>query len=146
MTHPHPATPLVIGGGTAFSAIAQFPVVCFTLALLTDLAYWRTANLMWQHFSSWLLFAGLVIGVLAVLAGIIELFVPSSRRTLRARWPWILGVLIALALAIVNSLIHAGDGWRAVVPWGLTLSVVTVLVLLAGALFGWSRRSVHVSE
>ena len=47
------------------AALAPFPAVCFTLALATDVAYWRTANLMWSNFSSWLLFAGLATGVAA---------------------------------------------------------------------------------
>lgn len=38
-----------------------------------------------------------------------------------------------LALALINSLIHAGDGWTAIMPWGLGLSLVTVvLMVIAG--------------
>ena len=33
---------------------------CFALTVLTDIAYWQTVNLMWQNFSAWLLFAGLL--------------------------------------------------------------------------------------
>ena len=109
----------------------SFPIVCFTLALLTDIAYWRTSFLMWYDFSAWLLFAGLVGGVIAVLAGLVGL-------VFGARMPWLywLGLLIAFALAIVNSLVHSRDGWTAVVPTGLALSVATVVVVLAAAWIG----------
>jgi uncharacterized membrane protein len=49
-----------------------------------------------------------------------------------------IGNVAVLLLALVNSLIHAGDGWTAVVPWGLVLSAVTVLVLIVTT---WLGRS-----
>lgn len=116
----------------------SFPIVCFTLALLTDIAYWRTSFLMWHDFSSWLLFAGLIGGAIALIAGVVGLLL--GERSL----PWLywLGVLVALALAIVNSFVHAGDGWTAIVPKGLALSTATVVVMLATAWIGRSRASV----
>ena len=66
---------------------SRFPIACFTLALLTDIAYWRTGNLMWQNFSAWLLLAGLVVGVLAALAGAIDLLVAAADARARVGWP-----------------------------------------------------------
>ncbi len=125
------------------SVLVQFPVVCFTLTLLTDIAYWQTENLMWQNFSAWLLFAGLVFGGLAALAGIVDLFMHSIRSH-RATWTHAIGGVVVLALAVLNSLVHAGDGWTAIVPWGLTLSAVTVVVMIATAWIG--RRLVYRHE
>ncbi|MEB2844727.1 DUF2231 domain-containing protein [Rhizobiales bacterium RZME27] len=111
-----------------------FPFVCFTLALLTDLAYWQTANLMWTNFSAWLLFAGLVGGAVGLLAGLLDLVRPRTR-PLRPGLLVILLYLVILALAIFNSLLHAGDGWTAIVPYGLATSAVTfVLMLFTAAL------------
>jgi len=43
--------------------------------------------------------------------------------------------IVILALAFLNSLVHAGDGWTAVVPYGLAISVVTfVLSVFAAAI------------
>lgn len=67
------------------AALAPFPAVCFTLALATDVAYWRTANLMWSNFSSWLLFAGLVASVAAAIAGGIDAL-RRRRRRLHGGW------------------------------------------------------------
>ena len=129
---------VAVGGQPIHAMLVQFPVVCFTLTLLTDIAYWWTVNLMWQNFSSWLLFAGLVFGVLAVLAGIIDFAVRPAIRANRPAWPHVIGSVVVLVLALLNSLVHAGDGWTAIVPWGLTLSVITVVVMI---ITDWLGRS-----
>lgn len=111
------------------SLFVPFTFVCFSLALGTDIAFWQTANLMWQNFSAWLLFAGLVAGGLAVLAGLLDLL-RARTRPMRPSFISILLFLAMLIFAFVNSLVHAGDGWTAVVPYGLILSAVTFAVSL----------------
>jgi len=111
---------------------------CFIGALLTDLTYWRTAEMMWADFSAWLLFAGLVVGVLWVIAALVDLF---SGRISRARgpvWSYPLGSLVALVASFFNALVHSRDAWTSVVPTGLTLSAIAVVVLLLAGLLGWS--------
>ena len=123
------------------AVFAPFRDACFTLALLTDIAYWQTSFLMWQNFSAWLLLAGLVFGGIALIGGALDLLL---RRDLRGRghaWLHALGTVIVLALAIINSLVHAGDGWTAIVPGGLILSAVTVVLIVLLALI--ERRSVY---
>jgi uncharacterized membrane protein len=109
-----------------------FPIVCFTLAAFTDVAYWQTGNLMWQNFSSWLLFVGLIVGCIAALAAIVDFFVS---RLIAPAWPRAVGGAVVLVLAFINNLVHAGDGWTAVVPYGLILSVATVVVMIIAAWF-----------
>lgn len=118
------------------SLLVPFPVVCFTLALLTDIAYWQTGHLMWQNFSAWLLFAGIVAGVIAGLAGALEFLFRRHRRTPGMVWLHVLGYLLVLGLAFVNNLVHAADGWPAVVPYGLVLSAATVLLTILFAVLG----------
>ncbi|BDA83749.1 membrane protein [Aureimonas sp. SA4125] len=111
------------------SVLAPFAFVALTFALLTDIAFWRTSDLMWQNFSSWLLFAGLIAGGLAIVGGLVDL----ARQSTRENGPGaaqIVGFLVVLVLAFFNSLVHAGDGWTAVVPNGLILSAVTVLAMI----------------
>ncbi|MDR6668061.1 DUF2231 domain-containing protein [Rhizobium sp. 1399] len=111
------------------SLFVPFPFVCFTLAQATDIAFWQSGNLMWQNFSAWLLLTGLVFGALAILAGLMDLMRPRTR-PLRPPVLSCLLYLIILALAFANSLVHAGDGWTAVVPYGLALSAATFLLCL----------------
>lgn len=103
-----------------------FPFVCFTLTLLTDLAFVATSNFMWQNFSAWLLFAGLAFGMLCLIAGFLDLLRPRTR-PLRPGFLAIVCFLLMLLLSFLNSLVHAGDGWTAVVPYGVALSAVTVV-------------------
>lgn len=123
-----------IGSRPIHAMLVPFPISCFTLTLITDIAYWQTGDLMWQRFGEWLLFAGLVLGGLAALAGLVDVLARDSLR--RSHYSWLHGVgnLIVLVLALFNSLVHARDGWTGVVPWGLALSALTVLLLLAT---GW---------
>jgi uncharacterized membrane protein len=121
-----------------YPILLAFPTVGFAAALLTDIAYWRSAEMMWSNFSAWLISAGVIIGYLAAIAGLIDL---GAERRFRARpfvWWYALAGVIVLALATVNMFVHTHDAWTSVVPWGLALSAATVLALLISAWLGWS--------
>ena len=110
---------------------STFAAAFFTFALVCDWAYVQTTVLMWRDFASWLLFAGLICGGVAVLLWLIGLAVYRTRPA----WGEALLNLVILALALVNSLVHAGDGWTAIMPWGVGLSLVTVsLMVISGTL------------
>jgi uncharacterized membrane protein len=109
--------------------LTYFSAAFFTLTLMTDWAYVQTIVLMWQDFSSWLLFAGLIAGGLATLLWLIGLALHRRRAT----WGIVILNGLVLVTAFVNSLVHAVDGWTAVVPWGIGLSIVTVLLMLGSA-------------
>jgi uncharacterized membrane protein len=125
-------------GQSGYVVLVAFPVVCFTLALLTDLAYFRTSNLMWAEFSAWLLLAGIVFAVLSALTGAIEYLL--YRRTIDPDVASAHGIghVAVLVVAFFNNLIHARDGWTSVVPWGITLSALTVLIIIVTASYGAS--------
>ncbi|HTV68507.1 MAG TPA: DUF2231 domain-containing protein [Rhizobiaceae bacterium] len=119
------------------TALLAFPIACFSLTVLTDVAYVRTLNLLWLHFSEWLLLAGLVFGILAALVALIDFAI----RRVRHAWLAVLGGIVVLLLAALNSFIHTADGWTAVMPYGLTVSIVTVLAMIVT---GWlGRRGVY---
>jgi uncharacterized membrane protein len=121
------------------AALLSFPIACFTLTVFTDIAYLRTANLLWLHFSEWLLLAGLVFGGVAALALLLDL----AFRRIWFSWLAALGGIVVLLLATLNSFIHTADGWTAVTPWGMAVSILTVLAMLGTGLFGqWGARHV----
>lgn len=141
--HHNPRSTAAIAGHPIHAMLVPFPIVCFVLALGTDIVYWQTGHLMWVEFSAWLLLVGIVTGVAAGLFGAIDFLAKREVRAKRPAWPHAVGNVIALVLAFFNNLVHAADGWTAVVPTGLTLSALTVLVLLVTAWLGASLVHVH---
>lgn len=133
VSHP-PAVPsrAAIGVDRVAMFFMSFAVVCFTLALATDVAYWRTSFLMWHDFSAWLLFVGALGAGLALITGVVSLFFKPRLRPV-AYW---VGVLVVLLLGIVNNFVHAGDGWTSIVPTGLTLSAATVVAMIVTGFLG----------
>lgn len=118
--------------------LVPVPIVCFIGALLTDIMYYVTAEMMWANFSSWLLVVGVIMGVLAAIAGLTDLL---SNRLVRAQaiaWWHMIGNLVVLLLAFFNALLHTRDAWTSVVPTGLVLSIVTVLILPITGWLGWT--------
>lgn len=143
MTYDHSWSTRVSPMDIVHATFLSFPIACFSLAVLTDLAYLQTLNLLWLHFSEWLLFAGLVFGVLAALSLLINFVV----RRVRPSGLAILAGIVVLLLAAVNSFVHTADGWTAVMPYGLALSILTVIVMVITAWLGRLRAShVHVRE
>src|SRR5712672_224857 len=83
-TETNPASTARVATHPIHPMLVSFPIACFVGTLLTDLAYWKTAEMMWADFSAWLLFFGLVMGVLAAVAGLIDFL---SNRLIRALAP-----------------------------------------------------------
>ena len=122
-----------IGGHPLHPMLVPVPITCFVGTLITDLVYWRTADMQWANMSAWLLTAGLVVSVFAVIAGVIDFVGEPRIRALRAAWIHGAGNALALALAILDAFIHSRDAYTSVVPGGLILSFLVVLILAVTA-------------
>lgn len=117
---------------TLYRMIFPIPIVCFLAALASDIGYASSANLMYLHFSEWLIAAGLAVGAVAAL---VLLVVVIGNAAMRARVGWVHLVVFyaALAVELVNALVHTVDGWTAVVWNGMILSVLGAILGLAAA-------------
>jgi uncharacterized membrane protein len=124
----HPIHPMLV----------PIPIVCFIGALVTDIAYAVTAEMMWTDISAWLLLVGLVFGVLAAIAGLTDFLGNRLIRSQSPAWPHMIGNVVVLGLAFFNVLVHTRDAWTSVVPTGLILSIVTVLILPITGWLGWA--------
>jgi uncharacterized membrane protein len=129
----HPIHPMLV----------PFPIVCFIGALATDIAYYATAEITWAYFSSWLLVVGVIMGVLAAIAGLIDFVGNRLIRAQTPAWPHLIGNLLVLVLSFFNALIHQRDGWTSVVPTGLILSIIVVLILPVTGWLGWAMVYRH---
>lgn len=112
-----------------YPMLFAFMASCFVGLLATDLAYWRTAGVMWSDFSTWLVTIGVAVGWVAIVVTLIEA-IARWRVYARPTWPFVIGNLVVLILATLNMFVHTRDAWASVMPWGLALSAIIVLVLL----------------
>jgi uncharacterized membrane protein len=148
MSDLNPPSTASIAGHPIHPMLVPFPIACFVGTLITDITYWRTADIMWSNFSAWLLTVGLIMGGLAAVAGLIDFLSHRSVRAQRPAWAHMIGNVLVLGLSLLNAFIHSRDGWTSVVPTGLILSTVVVLILLVTGWLGWSmvyRHRVGVS-
>ena len=149
MTNGNPRSAAQIAGHPLHPMLVPIPIACFVGTFLTDLAYWRTANLQWAVMSSWMLTVGLIVALFAVIAGLIDFLGDVRIRNLRALWIHAVGNALALILSLFNVFIHSRDGYTSVVPTGLILSTLVVLILLVTGWNGWAmvyRHRVGVSD
>jgi uncharacterized membrane protein len=119
-----------IGRFHAFLLAAAVPL--FVGAFAADYAYWSSYQIEWSNFASWLLAGGLVVGALALLAGVFAL--------LRGARPLLL-LLLQVATwgtGLFATLVHARDAW-AVMPTGMLLSALAALLAIASAWLAFSR-------
>jgi uncharacterized membrane protein len=107
----------------------------FAGALLSDIAYFRSYEIQWNNFSSWLLAGGLLVAAFAFLWSIVELF-----RTRWRVWPAVAYSVLLLAtwiLGFVDALVHAKDAW-ATMPGGLVLSAIVVALACVSLAVAWA--------
>lgn len=135
MVQATPQSTARIAGHPIHPMLVPIPIVCFVGTLVTDIAYWRTANMQWANFSAWLLSVGLIVSALAALAGAVDFFGDRGIRRLRPAWIHAAGNAVALILSIINVFVHSRDAYTSVVPAGLILSALVVLILLVT---GWN--------
>ena len=125
--------------GWLYLTLFPVPVVLFPGALATDAAYAASEYLQWLHFSQWLIATGLAVGAIAAVVSVVEIVAHPAMRTPVA-WAHAGAFWLALAVELVNAFVHTRDGWTAVVPTGLALSVVATALALVAV---WALFRVH---
>src|SRR4051812_32641351 len=108
---PNPRSTAAIFGHPIHPMLVPFPIVCFIGALLTDIAYVRSANMMWSNFSIWLITAGLVMGGFAAVAGLVDYIGDRRVRAARPATPHMLLNIAVFVIELFNAFVHSRDGW-----------------------------------
>jgi len=130
-------TPKVAIGGVPVDAmLVPFPIACFVGAMLTDIAYANSASVQWANFSAWLLAFGTLFAGLAAVFGLIDFFFGTRGDRPTIGWIHLIGNAVIFVIALFNDFVHARDGWTSVVPTGLTLSIITVILLVVTGYLG----------
>lgn len=119
-----------ISGHPIHPMLIPFPIAYLVGALATDLAYLATEDMFWATASLWLLRAGLAMGVLAAVFGMIDFFSRPRIREHRVAWYHFLGNATVLVLAWANLWLRDEAIAGGLNPTGVALSVITVAILL----------------
>lgn len=68
----NPKSTAQIAGHPIHPMLIPFPIACFVLTLISDLAFWKTSNDFWVNASLWMLGVGLIMVALAAVVGLID--------------------------------------------------------------------------
>ncbi len=106
----------------------------FLGAALSDIAYSRTYEIQWNNFASWLVAGGLVLGGLALVFAIVDLF--RADRRARGAVPYLAVLLVTWVVGFFNALLHARDAWASM-PAGLAMSLIVVVLACVATWLGF---------
>ncbi len=143
MTSRNPESTARIAGHPIHPMLIPFPVAFFVTTFATDLAYWWTRSEIWATASRWLLGAGLAMGAIAAVVGLIDFLGDKRIRDLSASWQHFIGNLIAIGIALANFVWRYTSGPDVILSGGLLLSLAVVLILLFTGWRGWDMVYRH---
>ena len=150
MPNGNPKSTASIAGHPSHPMLIPFPIVFLVLALVADLIFWQSANSAWATVGMWALGTGIVMALVAALAGFTDFFGDERIRRIGDAWQHMIGNLVAVTLAAINWYIRYRAGAvGGVFPWGILISFGTVLLLLFNGWKGWEmvyRHHVGVSD
>ncbi len=139
----NPKTTAKIAGHPIHPMLIPFPIACFVLTFVSDLAFWKTSNDFWATASLWLLGIGLIMAALAAVMGLIDVFGDEQIRNMNDAWLHAGGNIIAVMIELYSWYSRYQRGSAAVIPTGLILSLVVVLILLFTGWKGWEMVYRH---
>jgi uncharacterized membrane protein len=146
---PNPRSTAAIAGHPIHPMLIPFPVAFFVTTLVCDIVYWRTGHDGWATVAMWLLGAGIVIALLAAVAGLVDLFGDQRIRDLNDVWWHAGGNVVIVLIELYNWSLRYADGASAVIPTGIILSLLAVAGLLFTGWKGWEmvyRHRVGVAD
>lgn len=145
----NPQSTAKIAGHPLHPMLVSFPIAFFASTLAADLAFWKTGDAFWFVATEWLLGAGVVMALLAAVAGFTDFLGDRRIRELSVAWWHFLGNLLVVLVEAFNWYRRYQIGPDAVIPTGLLLSLGAVLVLLVNGWLGWEmvyRKHVGVAD
>lgn len=125
-----------IAGRPVHPLLVPYPVAFITGALITDLSYWWTTlpwyngyETFWPRASLWLIAAGLATGVITGLVGSVDFFGVRGLRAVPTARSHALAGAALLALSAVNLSLRFGDPATHILPWGISLSAMSTIIV-----------------
>jgi uncharacterized membrane protein len=123
-----------------YGLLNPIPFGCFVAALIFDIIYSETAEILWDKGAAWLIVFGLLFAIVPRLVNLTQVWFTSKRTASRMDKVSFWLNLIAIIAATVNAFVHSRDAYG-VVPSGLWLSILTVVLLSIGNIVVAAERA-----
>jgi uncharacterized membrane protein len=117
-----------------YGLLNPIPFGMFVAALVFDIVYFRTGEVLWGKAAAWLIPLGLIVAIVPRFINLGRVWI--ARRVVATRvdrldfWLY-LGAVIA---AIVNAFVHSRDAYGSM-PAGVWLSAITVALIALANIF-----------
>src|SRR5918911_4588622 len=122
-----------IAGHPIHPMLVPFPIAFLVGAFACDILFSSIGDAFWARAALWLAGAGLVMGALAAIFGLVDFLAIRRVRQLHDGWIHFLGNAAALLLTLWSVLHRWDDAAAGVLPLGIILSgLVTVILVVTG--------------
>ncbi|MDO5646651.1 DUF2231 domain-containing protein [Paracoccus sp. (in: a-proteobacteria)] len=125
---------IAVAGHPIHAMMVAFPIAMCFATLGADGMYWLTGDSFWPRVAVWAAGIAFFIGVLAGIAGTIELLLVPGIRIRSASWTHFILAVMLLSVLGLNWGFRLDDPVGAVLPWGGLLSMLAALMT---GITGW---------
>jgi uncharacterized membrane protein len=127
----HPAfdrteSKIAVAGHPIHAMLVAFPIALTVCTAGADVFYWWTGDNFWARAGLWASGAGFLLGLLAGLAGTVELLMVPGIRARSASWTHFVIAVMLLSILGANWGYRLTGYEQAVLPYGLLLSLFAV--------------------
>ena len=130
MSTRNPVSSANLAGHPLHPMLIVLPIGFFLATFVCDLIFWQTGNAAWATAAYWLLGVGLLGAALAAVTGLIDFLGDKRIRDIGDAWQHAIGNVIAVLIQAFSFYWRYRYGAAAVVPVGLTLSLIVVCIIL----------------
>lgn len=123
-----PAPRRSVVANAIYGLFNPIPFGFFVAALIFDVIYAKSGEILWMKGAAWLIAIGLLFAIIPRLVNLVQVWITSRRTTVAAERLDFWLNLVAIVVAVVNAFVHSRDAY-AVMPAGVWLSALTVLLL-----------------
>jgi uncharacterized membrane protein len=146
---PNPKSTASIAGHPLHPMLVPFPIAFFVGTLGADFMYLRGGDPFFFMMTQWLLGAGIVLALVAALAGFTDFLGEARIRAWGIAWGHLLGNLGVVAIEAGNLYRRCLIGPDSIEGLGVMLSLAAVLLMLVTGWLGWEmvyRRRVGIAD
>lgn len=115
---------VAIAGHPVHAMLVSFPIAMTMCTLGADAFYWWTGDAFWARAALWAIGMAFLMGVLAGVAGTVELLLVAGIRRRSASWTHFVIAMTLLAILGANWGMRWNGYVEAVLPYGLLLSLL----------------------